>query len=98
MQNLITILGGIGVYCVISMLAFFMTSSLHFVLLGILVAMVQGGTQGLSRSLTSSKRPWPNGPRREGHHPSRDGSLTTQVCFEPSSSKRPCPCRAEKQQ
>jgi UMF1 family MFS transporter len=45
------ILAGLVVYTAISVLAFFMTSATHFVLLGVLVALVQGGTQALSRSL-----------------------------------------------
>jgi MFS transporter, UMF1 family len=51
------ILAGLGVYCGISVLAFFMSSSWHFVALGFLVATVQGGTQGLSRSLFTSLIP-----------------------------------------
>ena len=45
------ILAGLGVYCGITVLAFFMSTVTHFVALGVLVAMVQGGTQALSRSL-----------------------------------------------
>jgi len=37
--------------------AFFMTSNVHFIALGVLVATVQGGTQGLSRSLFASLIP-----------------------------------------
>jgi UMF1 family MFS transporter len=51
------VLFGIGVYCGISFLAYFMTSSVHFVLLGLLLAAVQGGTQALSRSLFASLIP-----------------------------------------
>jgi UMF1 family MFS transporter len=51
------VLGGIGVYCVVTVLAFFMDHWTHFVLLGVLVALVQGGTQALSRSLFASLIP-----------------------------------------
>jgi UMF1 family MFS transporter len=43
--------GGLAVYTGISMLAYFMTSAWQFFLLAFLVALVQGGTQALSRSL-----------------------------------------------
>ena len=52
-----TILAGLGVYLVISVLGYFMTTSLHFFLLAILVGMVQGGTQALSRSLFATLIP-----------------------------------------
>ena len=45
------------VYVAISALAFYMTSSVHFVVLGVLVGLVQGGTQALSRSLFASMIP-----------------------------------------
>jgi UMF1 family MFS transporter len=45
------VLGALGVYALISVLGYFMTSSLHFFLLAGLVGLVQGGTQALSRSL-----------------------------------------------
>jgi UMF1 family MFS transporter len=51
------VLGGIAVYAFISVLAYFMTENWHFVLLAVLVGMVQGGTQGLSRSLFASMIP-----------------------------------------
>jgi len=51
------ILVGVGAYCGISTLAYFMTSPVHFVALGVLVALVQGGTQALSRSLFASLIP-----------------------------------------
>ncbi len=51
------ILAGLLVYCGIGVLAYFMTSALHFVLLGVLVGLVQGGTQALSRSLFASLIP-----------------------------------------
>lgn len=41
----------LAVYMGISVLAYFMTSATHFFVLAILVAMVQGGSQALSRSL-----------------------------------------------
>jgi UMF1 family MFS transporter len=43
--------GGLSVYVVISVLGYFMRTELHFFLLAGLVGMVQGGVQGLSRSL-----------------------------------------------
>lgn len=46
-----TIALGIVVYVGISILGFYMKTSTHFVLLAVLVGMVQGGTQALSRSL-----------------------------------------------
>lgn len=51
------ILAGVLAYCGISVLAYFMTSLWHFVVLGVLVALVQGGTQALSRSLFASLIP-----------------------------------------
>jgi len=51
------ILVGIAVYIGICILAYGMTSARDFVLLGVLVAMVQGGTQALSRSLFASMIP-----------------------------------------
>jgi MFS transporter, UMF1 family len=51
------ILLGLSVYGLISVLAYFMTSTWHFVALGVLVALVQGGTQALSRSLFGSLIP-----------------------------------------
>ena len=41
----------------IPVLAYYMKSEVHFVLLGLLVAAVQGGTQALSRSLFASMIP-----------------------------------------
>jgi MFS transporter, UMF1 family len=51
------VLAGVLAYCGISLLAYFMTSLWHFVVLGVLVALVQGGTQALSRSLFASLIP-----------------------------------------
>jgi len=51
------ILAGIGLYVVISVLAWRMDRELDFVVLGALVALVQGGTQALSRSLFASLIP-----------------------------------------
>jgi MFS transporter, UMF1 family len=48
---------GLSVYSGITVLAFFMTSAIHFWALAALVGMVQGGTQALSRSLYSSLIP-----------------------------------------
>jgi UMF1 family MFS transporter len=47
----------LAVYVVISFLGFFMNSALHFYLLAILVATVQGGSQALSRSLFATLIP-----------------------------------------
>jgi MFS transporter, UMF1 family len=48
---------GLSVYSGITVLAYFMTSAIHFWALAALVGMVQGGTQALSRSLYSSLIP-----------------------------------------
>ncbi|HED64057.1 MAG TPA: MFS transporter [Planctomycetes bacterium] len=48
---------GLGFYCMICVLAYAMSTAWHFVGIGILVGMVQGGTQGLSRSLFASMVP-----------------------------------------
>ncbi len=45
------ILAGLVAYTGISLLGYFMRTELHFFMLAILVGMVQGGTQALSRSL-----------------------------------------------
>ena len=47
----------LAVYVVISVLGYFMTTAVHFFALAILVGMVQGGTQALSRSLFASMIP-----------------------------------------
>jgi UMF1 family MFS transporter len=47
----------LAVYVVISILGYYMTSTLHFYLLSFLVGMVQGGSQALSRSLFASMIP-----------------------------------------
>ncbi len=51
------VLAGLAVYFVIAALAFFMETIEHFYALALLVAMVQGGTQALSRSLFASLVP-----------------------------------------
>ena len=51
------IFAGLGVYLVISLLGYFMSTAAHFFLLAGLVGMVQGGTQALSRSLFASMVP-----------------------------------------
>ncbi len=48
---------GLGVYLVITILGYFMTTATHFFALAVLVGMVQGGTQALSRSLFASMIP-----------------------------------------
>jgi UMF1 family MFS transporter len=51
------IFGGLSVYAVITVLGYFMRSSAEFFALAVLVGMVQGGTQALSRSLFASMIP-----------------------------------------
>ncbi len=48
---------GIAAYVGITLLGFFMRTDFHFLLLAVLVGMVQGGTQALSRSLFSAMIP-----------------------------------------
>jgi UMF1 family MFS transporter len=48
---------GLAVYAVISILGYFMHTTLHFFLLAFLVGTVQGGTQALGRSLFASMIP-----------------------------------------
>ena len=48
---------GLGVYAFIITLGYYMTSAAHFYALAIMVGMVQGGTQALSRSLFASMIP-----------------------------------------
>jgi MFS transporter, UMF1 family len=48
---------GLMTYSVITVLGYFMRTATHFYLLAILVGMVQGGTQALSRSLFASMIP-----------------------------------------
>jgi UMF1 family MFS transporter len=51
------ILIGLVVYCGISVFGYFVQTAAHFLLLGVMVATVQGGTQALSRSLFASLIP-----------------------------------------
>ncbi len=51
------IYAGLVVYAGISVLGYFMTTALHFLILAVLVGTVQGGTQALSRSLFASMIP-----------------------------------------
>ena len=48
---------GLGVYAFIITVGYYMTTALHFYALAIMVGMVQGGTQALSRSLFASMIP-----------------------------------------
>jgi MFS transporter, UMF1 family len=48
---------GLAVYCCVTVLGYFMTTAAHFWALAVLVGMVQGGTQALSRSLFASLIP-----------------------------------------
>ena len=52
-----SILIALGIYAFIAFLGYFMKEPLHFWLLAILVSMVQGGTQALSRSMYGSMSP-----------------------------------------
>lgn len=52
-----SILFGLFVYALISVSAYFMQTALHFWILAFMVGTVQGGTQGLSRSLFGSMLP-----------------------------------------
>ena len=51
------ILIGLAVYVVVALLGYFMSTATHFYLLAGLVALVQGGTQALSRSLFATLIP-----------------------------------------
>lgn len=51
------ILAALGVYVGITVIGYFMRTGLHFLLLAVLVATVQGGSQALSRSLFASLIP-----------------------------------------
>lgn len=48
---------GLAVYTAVSVMGYFMTNALQFLLMALLVGMVQGGTQALSRSLFASMIP-----------------------------------------
>ena len=52
-----SVLLGLGIYVLISVLGFFMRSASHFYALAILVGLVQGGTQALSRSMFATMVP-----------------------------------------
>jgi len=51
------VLGGLFMYIGITILAYFMKTATHFLALAVLVGMVQGGVQALSRSLFASMIP-----------------------------------------
>ncbi|HSC27676.1 MAG TPA: MFS transporter [Vicinamibacterales bacterium] len=51
------VFGGLAVYALITVLGYFMQTATHFFMLAIMVGMVQGGTQALSRSLFASMIP-----------------------------------------
>ena len=51
------IFGGLLVYGGITIFGYYMTTATHFLILALLVGMVQGGTQALSRSLFASMIP-----------------------------------------
>ncbi len=48
---------GLGVYVVVTMVAYFMDSAVEFFILSVMVGCVQGGTQALSRSLFATLVP-----------------------------------------
>jgi len=48
---------GLTVYTAVSIMGYFMTNALQFLVMALLVGMVQGGTQALSRSLFASMIP-----------------------------------------
>jgi UMF1 family MFS transporter len=52
-----SILLGIAIYMLVSIAGFFMRTALHFYLLAVVVGLVQGGTQALSRSLFATMVP-----------------------------------------
>ncbi len=52
-----SVFAGLSAYTLITVLGYYMTSSTHFYMLAILVGLVQGGTQALSRSLFASMIP-----------------------------------------
>ena len=56
------VVGGLMVYIVIAVLGYYMRTATHFLALALLVGLVQGGTQALSRSLFASMVP----PHRSG--------------------------------
>ncbi len=51
------VLGSLAVYALISVVGYFMRTAAHFFILAVLVAVVQGGSQALSRSLFASLVP-----------------------------------------
>jgi UMF1 family MFS transporter len=51
------VFGGLAAYLLITFLGYFMSTAAHFFALAVLVGMVQGGTQALSRSLFASMIP-----------------------------------------
>ena len=48
---------GLSVYTLVSIAAFFMTRAAHFYILAVVVGLIQGGTQALSRSLFAAMVP-----------------------------------------
>ncbi|NLG26716.1 MAG: MFS transporter, partial [Chloroflexi bacterium] len=55
--NKSTILIGLGIYTVVAAYGYFVSGTLEFWILGFVVAMAQGGSQALSRSLYASMSP-----------------------------------------
>jgi len=56
------VIAGLAVYMIIAVLGYFMRTATHFLILALLVGLVQGGTQALSRSLFAAMVP----PHRSG--------------------------------
>jgi UMF1 family MFS transporter len=52
-----SILAGLGIYTLISIGGYFMSTAVHFWILAFMVGLVQGGTQALSRSLFGAMIP-----------------------------------------
>src|SRR6185503_1295920 len=52
-----SVMAGLAVYAFITVLGYFMRSATHFFALALMVGMVQGGTQALSRSMFASMIP-----------------------------------------
>jgi UMF1 family MFS transporter len=52
-----SVFAGLGIYSLITVLGYYMSTATHFYMLAILVGLVQGGTQALSRSLFASMIP-----------------------------------------
>ncbi|HUU84138.1 MAG TPA: MFS transporter [Phycisphaerae bacterium] len=74
---------GLGVYLGVVVFAFFMKTSAEFWVLGVLVALVQGGTQALSRSLYAGMIPAGHSAEFFGFFSifNKVGSFSGPLCF-----------------